>query len=178
MKLVKTITKESVSIHAPTQGATLDMIRKLNLLKRFNSRTHAGCDPGQLCFRRRSPCFNSRTHAGCDMKEEMMQHLLEEFQFTHPRRVRLFRALVVLRHMSFNSRTHAGCDVKGCTCGGVMRAVSIHAPTQGATPRALQIPGRRASFQFTHPRRVRQNSSCIFPFSYRVSIHAPTQGAT
>ena len=55
-------------------------------------------------------------------------------------------------------------------------AVSIHAPTQGATP--ANIRGMFAvEFQSTHPRRVRLDTLHVTGH-FAVSIHAPTQGAT
>ncbi|MDN5330235.1 MAG: hypothetical protein PWP35_2022 [Bacteroidales bacterium] len=54
-----------VSIHAPTRGATGRFEVRI-ICPCFNPRTHAGCDlplPGRLGLERR---FNPRTHAGCD----------------------------------------------------------------------------------------------------------------
>ncbi len=53
----------------------------------------------------------------------------------------------------FNPRAHAGRDAELCDMGG-MSVVSIHAPTQGATPLKLYtLYG--PPFQSTRPRRAR-----------------------
>ena len=81
--------------------------------------------------------------------------------------------------MCFNSRTHAGCDSRKDSFESVI-AVSIHAPTRGATGEqtwynfkltvSIHAPTRGATytcanlqsvgkwFQFTHPRGVRQKT--------------------
>jgi len=166
----------SVSIHAPTRGATpRNHCSAFN--KRFNSRAHAGRDLRQIdgvagLIDKR---FNSRAHAGRDLRR------LAAPPF--PRR--------------FNSRAHAGRDLP-CAIEHLKRAVSIHAPTRGAT--ILSLPGRSLSpFQFTRPRGARRGAwrtlSTTFCFNSRahagrdgcapgaahavdVSIHAPTRGAT
>ena len=81
----------SVSIHAPTRGATLGkrLCGKTFLVSCFNPRTHTGCDtaPTTICCKRAAfqsthphgvrrtlshqpkqgiKCFNPRTHTGCD----------------------------------------------------------------------------------------------------------------
>ncbi len=76
-------------------------------------------------------------------------------QSTHPRGVRLPSRCIPYPCQCFNPRTHAGCDFNGlrglrsqqfqsthprgvrqpCSCQvGVIKNVSIHAPTRGATP--------------------------------------------
>ena len=79
-------------------------------------------------------------------------------------------------------------------------AVSIHAPTRGATPfginglsgsstfqsthpHGVRLAARGVSeiwikFQSTHPHGVRPSTSSLTLISYFVSIHAPTRGAT
>ncbi len=61
----KTVTL--ISIHAPARGATL-----------FN-----------LGFVKHSKHFNPRTREGCDVKQVYFYLLLQAFQSTHPRGVRL-----------------------------------------------------------------------------------------
>ena len=76
------------------------------------------------------------------------------FQSTHPHGVRHWVSKFFFAVNSFNPRTHMGCDAlvrchhRGC-------AVSIHAPTWGATGHDLYLF-----------------------FKVVVSIHAPTWGAT
>ena len=56
----------------------------------------------------------------------------------------------------FNSRTHAGCDFKFFGGDFVKVAVSIHAPTRGATYAGIASCPALLAFQFTHPRGVRR----------------------
>ena len=98
----------------------------------FNPRTHEGCDSSYLNRSRRSTSFNPRTHEGCDFLLVFVSSFL----------------------LSFNPRTHEGCDSRQIlSC--VRLAVSIHAPTRGAT----------ADTEHTYHKEP-------------VSIHAPTRGAT
>ena len=98
----------------------------------FNPRTHVGCDLIREAIKIRSGDFNPRTHVGCD-GDQLVCH----------------SGIV-----DFNPRTHVGCDDK---LDGLMLdvAISIHAPTWGATPELT----------------CTQWQACI-------SIHAPTWGAT
>ena len=100
--------KQSVSIHAPTWGAT-------------------------------TKCANS------------CRSVL--FQSTHPRGVRLVHTIINDILFSFNPRTHVGCDT-ALGKAYCLRAVSIHAPTWGATE-LLTLLQLRRKFQSTHPRGVR-----------------------
>ena len=122
----------------------------------FNPRTHAGCDISSGWFPNRSRSFNPRTHAGCDACWAAGRYACIGFQSTHPRRVRPARRV---------GRIAAN-------------RVSIHAPTQGATPPSGRSSGSGMSFQSTHPRRVRRYGAEIASLKADVSIHAPTQGAT
>ena len=165
--------RQTVSIHAPTGGAT---------------RHRGGGDAGEG--------FNSRAHGGRD--SFFCGFCCNRgFQFTRPRGgATLPRARTRAEH-SFNSRAHGGRDRTRRRGGGVRR-VSIHAPTGGATP-ARDSSMTHAAFQFTRPRGARQvlrvatlhlgrfNSRAHGGRDIRhphrdrvvvVSIHAPTGGAT
>ena len=122
----------NVSIHAPTWGATDNIIitvktlefqsthphgvrRKLlsdiELFGGFNPRTHMGCDlisEGRIIFKH---SFNPRTHMGCDFPTVICSPRKSVFQSTHPHGVRRHRGVSPLQ----------------------IYAVSIHAPTWGAT---------------------------------------------
>ena len=156
MRRALNMPKQSVSIHAPTQGATSR--RHISILLSqysFNPRTHAGCDIGSSFVPSCPPSvsihaptqgatisshssfdwslgFNPRTHAGCDRETSRSIRANSAFQSTHPRRVRHRARLHQTDCRCFNPRTHAGCDHRA----GLHRVdelVSIHAPTQGAT---------------------------------------------
>ena len=62
-------TGKRVSIHAPTRGATLYKIPVPLTYRRFNPRTHTGCDIIAARNFAKYGCFNPRTHTGCDYKE-------------------------------------------------------------------------------------------------------------
>ena len=123
-----------VSIHAPTRGATSHDCYSPFSVSCFNPRTHTGCDlvvltssnnliivsihaptrGATFVYRgtdRPQFCrFNPRTHTGCDsLKQSNIFH-----------------------NVSFNPRTHTGCDEAICW-RDTLFAVSIHAPTRGAT---------------------------------------------
>ena len=74
---------EQVSIHAPTRGATY-----------IYAGTNAGC-----------MSFNPRTHAGCDLVLNCSVFVVNMFQSTHPRGVRLLPVITNNSHAMFQS-TH------------------------------------------------------------------------
>ena len=100
-------------------------------------------------------CFNPRTHIGCDLSCRYFPSCTEQFQSTHPHRVRhvfthlettitrfqsthphRVRLMVELGNIyceSFNPRTHIGCDAKN-----------------------IDNATRAMEFQSTHPHRVRR----------------------
>ena len=99
----------TVSIHAPTWGATVVPDK---VTEKSEVSIHA-------------PTWGATNKASEQLKQAM-------FQSTHPHGVRLLISLCQITQISFNPRTHMGCDVSTVT----MRAtpeVSIHAPTWGAT---------------------------------------------
>ena len=77
---------------------------------------------------------------------------------------------------SFNPRSHEGSDAQKRASMKYM-AVSIHAPTKGATQRSV-VSVLREKFQSTLPRRERPCASDGVCKIVVVSIHAPTKGAT
>ena len=77
---------------------------------------------------------------------------------------------------SFNPRTHEGCDSASALLVPACE-VSIHAPTRGATFLQAKLL-LFSEFQSTHPRGVRQGNAADIRVHSEVSIHAPTRGAT
>ena len=79
----------------------------------------------------------------------------------------------------FNSRTHAGCDEDKEEKAAKLEAVSIHAPTRGATKIRRKKPRNLRQFQFTHPRGVRLgillwlSSSDEFQFTHPRGVRRP-----
>ena len=119
-----------VSIHAPTGGATCSCGDRRSR-RGFNSRAHGGRDLRRRNYRRQCSCFNSRAHGGRDW----------------------WRSRSSASPHCFNSRAHGGRDRdrEGLQRGD---AVSIHAPTGGATATRAERRAR-CKFQFTRPRGAR-----------------------
>ena len=119
----------AVSIHAPTQGATLSANIRLSRAVSIHAPTQGAT---VIPF---PPAFPTA------------------FQSTHPRRVRPVTGFIATGYSSFNPRTHAGCDIIASAIEAdcefqsthprrvrpkraadkLLADVSIHAPTQGAT---------------------------------------------
>ena len=188
----------SVSIHAPTRGATpYSDMSKVYAIVSIHAPTRGATSLG-LGNQQPSP-----------------------FQSTHPRGVR--RALLAeacnLELVSIHAPTRGATEIaerhcktnkvsihaptRGATIRGYMchhnQDVSIHAPTRGATHHdrayanhlrvSIHAPTRGATsgtginghivqFQSTHPRGVRQEVRYASETEMSVSIHAPTRGAT
>ena len=148
----------TVSIHAPTRGATSHLYVR-------------GADRGVSIH---APARGATLGA-------LVTEVEDRFQFTHPRGVRrlLLRTIQVCPTVSIHAPTRGATrDRPG---GQTTRGVSIHAPTRGATAEPVQYlsEGNRFNsrthegcdvgvsnvthnvvlFQFTHPRGVRRCSS-------------------
>ena len=101
-----------VSIHAPTRGATQRAcVKWFRLSHSFNPRTYERCDFLSRQISQRPQGFNPRTYERCD-----------------------FLSLVCSNSAKcFNPRTYERCDTLDAQSILTMQAVSIHAPTRGAT---------------------------------------------
>ena len=111
-----------VSIHAPTWGATFTIA----------SRT------GAIWFQFTHP-------RGVRLIRYIYHTIIYRFQFTHPRGVRPSNILSAFATACFNSRTHVGCD-NGLPVDNTTGAVSIHAPTWGATQQSRSAKIKRKRF--------------------------------
>ena len=100
-----------------------------------------------------------------------------EFQSTHPHGVRPMSLPLLSRCAGFNPRTHTGCDPHEAAYIFLSQAVSIHAPTRGATsacrPSGAPVRGFNPRTHTGCDRQRRPRGRCS-----PVSIHAPTRGAT
>ena len=105
--------------------------------------------------RSRRSSFNPRSHAGSDGRGSQAPSPRCKFQSTLPRGERL-----PLRYLSVPSN-----------------AVSIHAPTRGATRLLRSVSARRA-VSIHAPTRGATRAQVRRVLSSLVSIHAPTRGAT
>ena len=98
-----------VSIHAPTRGATPEVLQKHLIMMfqsthphgvrrcsprgypyraSFNPRTHTGCDQEMIDRIGGINGFNPRTHTGCDGMPKGAKYGGRQFQSTHPHGVR------------------------------------------------------------------------------------------
>ena len=176
--LVPAARVSTVSIHAPVQGATITSQCLQYLTRSFNPRSRTGSDgnislcPFVFC------CFNPRSRTGSDM----------------PQRSSCSTPSKVSIHAPVQGATEQISHFFGSF------SVSIHAPVQGATsllhdpfpgicrfnPRSRtgsdlgsdQRTSGGAKFQSTLPYRERPIFPRYLDVSLGVSIHAPVQGAT
>ena len=146
--------EEEVSIHAPTWGAT-------------RRDTPPSCCPRVSIH---APTWGATS--GCNF----CLNAARVFQSTRPRGARLKALIKTETDARFNPRAHVGRD-EAAKNQELWQKVSIHAPTWGATRwphQAVHQPG----FQSTRPRGARHDRPCPAALAVLVSIHAPTWGAT
>ena len=168
-----------ISIHAPTRGATIRLSLAVTA-KRFQSTHPHGVRPLSACglytwlslFQSTHPhgvrrstrstnrprllAFQSTHPHGVRRRLPGIKARAAKFQSTHPHGVRHgYWMYLGATAKYFNPRTHTGCDAltRG-RCGGYS-AISIHAPTRGATIVLVKIELVRLQFQSTHPHGVR-----------------------
>ena len=113
-----------ISIHAPTWGATYPLTATLVTVEDFNPRSHVGSDTPTLPVISNHCYFNPRSHVGSDRQSNRYAAVRYVFQSTLPRGER--HNLVFKHHLT--------------------NLISIHAPTWGATGR--QRPCRNGHFNF------------------------------
>ena len=65
----------TVSIHAPTWGATLPFIDPFSTYSCFNPRAHVGRDTNEVSFFHSKTSFNPRAHVGRDVTFELITEL-------------------------------------------------------------------------------------------------------
>ena len=213
---------DHVSIHAPTRGATVGRGRDQDAPLCFNPRAHAGRDTqcieppfSPVAFqstrprgarrpsstrRQRTRMFQSTRPRGARHAREGPLLAMLPFQSTRPRGARRHNYELAARMPWFQStrprgarpdpaarrRASAAVSIHAPTRGATHRLrapdfpgrVSIHAPTRGATVGRNTVPGATYKFQSTRPRGARQDPDEVFAEIEDVSIHAPTRGAT
>ena len=147
----------SISIHAPTRGATPSWETCTERGKYFNPRSHEGSDL-KLSFEF-GFLFKFSIHAptrGATVSAIIVIHRVIAFQSTLPRGERLLIAIFIIVP-SFIS-IHA--PTRGATVhiGGIIawELISIHAPTRGATVNKMRQLLGKQRFQSTLPRGERR----------------------
>ncbi len=122
----------SVSIHAPTRGATEPCSQHAGISVCFNPRTYTRCDAYSGISAIIQLCFNPRTYTRCDIDAQCFKLSLE-----------------VSIHAPTRGATQSGGKI------GISQQVSIHAPTRGATKTACLASLIIHLFQSTHLHEVR-----------------------
>ena len=189
----------SVSIHAPTRGATGTYIVSYKVSCVSIHAPTRGATITSVNTYARTFWFQSTHPRGVRPLLVVLPGYLTRFQSTHPRGVRLSRCTVKQSlGISFNPRTHEGCDFvkllaqcvprcfnprthEGCddnlASARNLRDVSIHAPTRGAT-RTCEYQLLICAVSIHAPTRGATESVVNLGTGTGVSIHAPTRGAT
>ncbi len=189
----------SVSIHAPTRGATPDRgavpcgrcvfqsthphgVRRTvtsgpRCTQGFNPRTHTGCDDFYFPeFAHLGVSIHAPTR-GATYLNDNYEYGVYGFQSTHPHGVRHTLKRKIMSFIQFQSTHPHGVRLSLISPPNDKINVSIHAPTRGATlPPVLN--DALDKFQSTHPHGVRLTNSNLPVGRLSVSIHAPTRGAT
>ena len=112
----------------------------------FNPRSHAGSD-GHLCngvVAQKS--FNPRSHAGSDEMPRDTLHTCFQFQSTLPRGERRRACHNAALSVAFQSTLPRGERLRARRGNTQRTAVSIHAPTRGATTGTRCAPGNGLRF--------------------------------
>ena len=134
---------------------SISFMKKLALYKCFNPRTHTGCDLLGKVLTTRLYSFQSTHPHGVRPPESAKAIISKMFQSTHPHGVRR----IPRPHRPYKTRfqsTHPH-GVRRDSFGGAFNdiAVSIHAPTRGATRGRISGIHVHYTFQSTHPHGVR-----------------------
>ena len=147
------VFKPYISIHAPTRGATQ---LSLHISK-------------QLLFQSTLPRGERQYRNGSGDSGR-------EFQSTLPREERQLRLVFVSVQIHFNPRSHEGSDsIAGVRLSAM--AISIHAPTRGATD-SVECMALIIAISIHAPTRGATAIDFTMSRVKKISIHAPTRGAT
>ena len=123
----------SVSIHAPTWGATYILVIGTRHIYTFQSTHPHGVRPSPYDSAPHIILFQSTHPHGVRLTKKSVKTDLWEFQSTHPHGVRRSTSSYTQPMKRFNPRTHMGCDFISGRMTVITSSVSIHAPTWGAT---------------------------------------------
>ena len=166
----------SVSIHAPTRGATPPLRPgRSSPAVSIHAPTRGATSAGYVHFLR--PVFQfTRPRGARPGCTHILQFPGTPFQFTRPRGARLPVPTRVSLTRSFNSRAHAGRDTIHCQCRSRSRLFQFTRP-RGARRALRMLSPQTNQFQFTRPRGARLGPVLLLAVGV-VSIHAPTRGAT
>ena len=144
----------------------------------FNPRSHEGSDKAEVpLLTPLANYFNPRSHEGSDTTLIVLLLSSKGFQSTLPRGERHSRTGQSDKSYNFNPRSHEGSDFRETYSGSALTAISIHAPTRGATKPAKKKPVDE-DISIHAPTRGATTYTLGITDTYAISIHAPTRGAT
>ena len=165
----------SISIHAPTRGATYIRAFKWHDARYFNPRSHERSDINSLINEVGKSISIHAPTRGATQPPNIANTTIR-FQSTLPREERRLFFAWISADYYFNPRSHERSDGAVFTSISKTVNISIHAPTRGATP-FLCLNICRLLFQSTLPREERRKFGGVY-LNGSISIHAPTRGAT
>ena len=162
-----------VSIHAPTRGATFQLLAHQQL-KSFNPRAHERRDNQTD---RQHIANKVSIHAptrGATLVVTRLPHI-KQFQSTRPREARLPPQVKIKPIECFNPRAHERRDFSSANNGAIFMFQSTR-PREARHQKFLRV---EVDFVSIHaPTRGATCFNKLFSIVRTVSIHAPTRGAT
>ena len=187
----------SISIHAPTKGATVTHSEALQLIAfqstlprrerrfiyissscctDFNPRSHEGSDVYyNVTIDNREISIHAPTK-GATVTVIVWHHAITDFNPRSHEGSDPMCFFIISPSINFNPRSHEGSDQRGSSTSPHY-PISIHAPTKGATNHRWQ---KIFAFRNFNP-RSHEGSDKSHTFTdpdHSISIHAPTKGAT
>ena len=174
MGAVKISASFTVSIHAPTGGATGSISSRVASAS-FNSRAHGGRDRGGG-LRRVTVPVSIHAPTGGATGWVKMPETPEAFQFTRPRGARRSAAAAAASSTEFQFTRPRGARRGAGIRTRTPSAFQFTRP-RGARRDTPSVRDASGVFQFTRPRGARP-AKCSGSMNRTVSIHAPTGGAT
>ena len=167
----------SISIHAPTRGATVfhfhyPLILSISIHAPTRGATYA----------LRTICVISIFQSTLPREERPEASFLFHFSLLSisihapTRGATVFPLIGIFNRLYFNPRSHERSDF-GSSTSTSMNTISIHAPTRGATYNGSVANGLSGISIHAPTRGATPGFFLIAKFTY-ISIHAPTRGAT
>ena len=129
------LPENPISIHAPQWGATYGAAPIQIFLFISIHAPQWGATIFRRCLITNHIEFQSTHPSGVRQTYDFREIMSGEFQSTHPSGVRHGRQYIRQSRKHFNPRTPVGCDHVVHARRGDDRAISIHAPQWGATPK-------------------------------------------
>ena len=168
---------QSISIHAPTRGATGLRQTTGRKHKNFNPRSHEGSDDVQTLNAMLGQIFQSTLPRGERLAMLYLPDPLIIFQSTLPRGERPNIPSTLCQLLVFQSTLPRGERRNHSHGSAVFQRFQSTLP-RGERQNILFHNSSYSVFQSTLPRGERRGRDVKSHRSYNISIHAPTRGAT